>query len=511
MKNFKRAIAVFLVVVSVISFTGCDNNKTLSDGSIKEYELFLFQPDNPYKPDSPVWKYAAEKTGVRLKNVVSDAATSESTAYSTMLATGDLPEIIATKAVDLRTLATDGGLVPLDDLIDKYAPNLKAFYEKYPEAVQYSGNGDGHIYFIPNSTSGMENAIAETYFIRQDWLDKLGLKTPTTVEEYHDVLLAFKTQDPNGNGKADEVPYFCRIKNLNGLVQLFGTTTWHYADYKTGDYKFGPVTEEYKTAMRELSKWFKEGLIDNEIFTRNSAREQLFGQNIGGSTHDYIPSTVKFNDSLKESVPGFNLVGFLPPKNSKGDVVSLGATSKISGRGWGISSTTDEKDLETLIKYLDFWMSDEGCDLGTYGVEGETYTRDKDGNIVWCDEALAYENGISAYLYEQGACNYIGTNRRADLNRYIYNESGRDVYDLYTQSGVITPYVLPSLNYNEEESAAISKYGTNVSTIVDEYVQNWILGKADVDATWDEYINKLNNQGLQKYMGAYESAYARIR
>lgn len=507
----KRIIAALLVIVLAIAFTGCGNEKNVSDGSVKEYEIFMFQPSLTFDPDTSVWNYVTEKTGVRLKSVVSDATTSETTAYSTMLATGDLPEIIATKVVDLRALVNDGGLIPLDDLIEKHAPNLKAFFEENPEVRKYSGIGDGKIYFIPNLTEGKGNLISETYFIRQDWLDKLGLKTPTTIQEYHDVLLAFKTQDPNGNGKADEIPYFCSIRNLNGLVQLFGTTTWHHADYKTGDYRFGPATEEYRNAMRELSKWFKEGLIDNEIFTRKSAREQLFGQNLGGSTHDYIVNTVKYNDILKESVPGFNLVGFLPPENANGDVVSFGALSKLNGRGWGISSTTDEKDLETLIKYFDFWMSEEGSDLISYGVEGVTYTRDENGEIVWSDEAYAHQGGITGYLFENGTGHYIGAQRRSDLDRALCSENGKAVYDLYYGSGVLTPHVLPALDFNEEEAAAISKYGTNVSTILDEYTQKWILGKADVDATWDEYINKLNNQGLQEYTGAYKSAYARVR
>ena len=506
--NYKRIIALVLAVCCLCAvFTGC-KKETVSNGDVKEVEFFYYDAAAPYNAEAPVWKYAEGKTGLKLKSVVSDAISSESAAYSTMLAAGELPEIIATSALNLRDLAADGGLIALDDLIEEHAPNLKVFFEQYPEARKYAGNGDGKIYFIPTSISGMEKAPSNVFFIRQDWLDKLGLKTPTTIQEYHDVLLAFKTQDPNGNGKADEIPYFARAKSVATLVELFGIQSTHTVD-RNGNYAYGPAREEYKTAMKELAKWYKEGLIDPEIFTRNSPREQLFGQNLAGATIDWIQSTTAFNDTLKDAVPGFNLVAMIPPKNVYGEAKTLSAQSEFNGRGWGISAHAKKEDLIDLIKYFDFWMSEEGRDLTSYGVEGDTYTKDKDGNIVWSEKTLAHENGVYDYLCSIGAITFIGTVRRPDVATLTMNESGKAAQEMYMD--VLPEHQLPSLNFTQEESDAIARTDVNIATVVKEYAQKWLFGKADVDATWDEYMKKMNSMGLQDLIGAYTSAYERMR
>lgn len=509
MRSYKRIFAAVLVLCLMATvLAGCGKKDTTTTDGVKEVGFFYYSSTIPYNEEQPVWKYAEEKTGIKLKGVVSEAMSSESAAYSTMLAAGELPEIIASSALNLRDLATDGGLIALDELIEKHAPNLKAFFEEYPDARKYAGNGDGKIYFIPTSISGMKKAPSNVFFLRQDWLDKLGLETPKTIEEFHDVLLAFKTKDPNGNGKADEIPYFSRAKSIAPLVQLWGIQATHTVD-RNGNYAYGPATEEYKNAIKELSKWYKEGLIDPEIFTRNSPREQLFGQNLGGATIDWIQSTTKFNDTLKDSVPGFNLRAILPPANVFGEVVSLEAQNEFNGRGWAISAHAKEEDLIDLIKYFDFWMSEEGCDLTSYGVEGDTYTKDADGNIVWSEKALAYENGVYDYLCSIGAITFIGTIRRPDVSTLTMNESGKEANEMYM--GVLPEFQLPSLYFNEEESDAVAKYDTNVATVVKEYLQKWLFGKADIDATWDEYMSTMNNAGLQELIGAYTSAYERMR
>ena len=152
---------------------------------------------------------------------------------------------------------------------------------------------DGHIYYIPGTLApiGSGNVPSEAFFIRQDWLDKLGLKVPATVDEYYEVLKAFKTQDPNGNGQADEIPYFDRAGTINDLYQLFAAHADYYINDQ-GQYVNGRTEDAYKNAVKELAKWYREGLIDPEIFTRGQqAREQLLSSNIGGATHDWISST----------------------------------------------------------------------------------------------------------------------------------------------------------------------------------------------------------------------------
>ena len=88
---------------------------------------------------------------------------------------------------------------------------------------------------------------SQFYWIRQDWLDKLGLAVPTTVDELHDVLLAFKNNDPNGNGKADEIPLFDRSatseNEMGEYLALWDSSTGFYP--RDGKMTFEPITENY--------------------------------------------------------------------------------------------------------------------------------------------------------------------------------------------------------------------------------------------------------------------------
>lgn len=112
---------------------------------------------------------------------------------------------------ELMKYGADGTIIPLNDLIDKHMPNLKALFDKRPDIKAIVTAPDGNIYSLPAGEelgTGQEDigSNPDFLYINQDWLKKLGLNMPTTLQEYHDVLLAFKTKDPNGNGKADEIP-----------------------------------------------------------------------------------------------------------------------------------------------------------------------------------------------------------------------------------------------------------------------------------------------------------------
>lgn len=506
MNKRKRIMALAAAAaLAVTCFTGCGKTEKSADG-VKEVSAFIFMSPTAYTPDMPIWKVAEEKTGIRLKSVVSTINSDEASAYSTMLAGDKLPTLIRTSITKLRELAADGAMLPLDDLIEKNAPNIKAFFEECPEAKKVATLPDGHIYFIPGSLSGLDTAASPStgFFIRQDWLDKLGLKTPTTIQEYHDVLLAFRNNDPNGNGLKDEVPYFQRDHSVSGLLQLWKADV----DFMLldGEYIYGPIEENYKTAMKELAKWYKEGIIDSELYSRSSAREQLLGQNLGGSTTDWFSSTSKFNESYKDAVPGLDFEPMLPPKNIDGEVVSRLGRGKLHSWAWGLSIDTDKSMYEEMIKYFDFWMGQDGRDLMAYGVEGISYTKGPNGEIVWSDEALGYANGVPNYLRSIGNAE-IGTVGNIEAEKLSMNEIGLKGFEEYE------PIVVPQrgqVTYTEEELDVVNKYKTNILTTVKEQQQKWLMGAEDVDATWDKYISTLKGMGLDEYVKTEIEAYNRM-
>lgn len=172
-----------------------------------------------------IFQKAFDDTNIKLKGTASGSNTDAQQEFNIMLTNQPLPDIIQGNKNDINKNAVEGALIPLEDLIKEYAPNIQKVFDEHPEYIAGSVASDGKLYYIPSLYEGKPSM---GFYIRQDWLDKLGLETPTTLDEYYNVLKAFREQDPNGNGKKDEVPYFYRDKGVDGLIQLWNAYNgWH--------------------------------------------------------------------------------------------------------------------------------------------------------------------------------------------------------------------------------------------------------------------------------------------
>ncbi len=506
MKRKEKIIAgILLITVSAATLSACGGSK--KSGDVKELSLYTVSQDVAYDQNLAIWKKAEELTGIRLINTVSSSVTDENSAFGTMLLSKKLPDIIRSKNRKLRDIAKEGGLIALDEYFD-IAPNLKAFFDACPDAMDIASLNDGHIYFVPGTTTDLDKQDTPStgFFIRKDWLKKLNLEVPTTIEELHNVLYAFKTQDPNGNGIADEVPFFQREKNINGLLNLYCTSKGFIKSEDGKDVVFGGTSDNYREAIKELSKWYKEGLIDNEIYTRNQAREQLLGQNVGGCTADWFSSTGNFNDAYADIVPGIEFSPMLPPKNINSEITWPDTRGTLHGMGWGISKDCNKDDIEATVKYLDFWMSEEGCKLMAYGVEGISYTIDTDGSVIWSDAAISYADGLPGYRRSIGFME-TGTVGIMEAEKAGMSETALEGYDMY--ESIVKNRKLPDLNYTDEEQEIYNKYYNDINTYVGEQQQKWIMGKGDIDSEWDSYVSTLESMGIDKLTKITHDAYTR--
>jgi len=277
-----------------------------------------------YDENWPVEKAASAWTGIHLKDatVGANTRTSENDgkteALNLMLASGEIPDIVGSSRLKdfVNQFGPEGAFIPLNDLIEEHAPNLKAYLDERPEIKSAISAADGNMYYIPYLPDGK---YGRAYWIRTDWLKALGLEVPQTVDEYEAALRAFKTQDPNGNGLADEVPYFARQwPELIRLVTLWdgrssGSDTYHDFYVDEGQLKHPYAGEGYREGIKNLARWYAEGLIDAEIFTRgSSSRDYLLSENLGGSTHDWFASTSGYN-RLSADIEGFEFKAMVPP------------------------------------------------------------------------------------------------------------------------------------------------------------------------------------------------------
>ncbi len=427
-----------------------------------------------------------------------------------LMATGDIPNIVGGGKVKefVDQYGPEGAFIPLNDLIDEHAPNIKAFFDKYPDRRAAATSADGNLYYIPYLPDGK---YGRAYFMRQDWLETLGLEEPQNVDELYKVLTAFRNDDPNGNGKKDEVPFFARQwQEVLRLVTLWdgrssGSDSYHDFYVNDGKILHGYAGEGYRDGISNMAKWYSEGLIDAEIFTRgSSARDFLLSENLGGLTHDWFASTSGYNGKLSETVPGFNFIPFLPPASAAGVRMEEHRRIPVKPDGWAISHT-NENVVET-IKYFDFWFTEEGRLMSNFGVEGMHYDM-IDGKAIFKQEFLD-AGPVNRSLYQVGS-QLQGRGYFQDYGYEIQwsNEFALEGIALYdTIPDLFIPDFL-GVAFDADEQKVYDRTWGTIRDYMLERQQSWILGNGDVEADWDEYIAQIDSMGWDELMGVMQSAY----
>ena len=171
-------------------------------------------------------------------------------------------------------------LVPITDWIDEYGTELPALFEYNPLFKTTSTAPNGEIYGVARFSECYHCSAYPKMYMRTDWLEKLGLEMPTTTEEFRDVLTAFVTQDPNGNGEADEIGLtgattwntmleYCL---LGWSFQNIKPDFWLYLD-ENGEVAFSASTDAYRDGLRYIKSLYDEGLIDPAAFSQKDDQE----------------------------------------------------------------------------------------------------------------------------------------------------------------------------------------------------------------------------------------------
>lgn len=510
-----RKLPLAIVMLGFTALTApaiADDHLRIVDDPL-ELSIHMHWPRSQgYDENYPVEKAAAEMTGIHLTDATAGSNTTDAAeAMNLLLAQGNLPDIVGGNRIKdaVNQYGPEGAFLPLDDLIAEHAPNIKAFFDERPELRQAISSWDGHIYYIPYLPDGK---FGRAWYIRQDWLDKLGLEQPQNVEEFHDVLVAFRDLDPNGNGLKDEIPFFVRDwEEVIRLVTLWdarstGSDTYHDFYVDAGQIKHPYVQEAYREGIKHIAEWYQDGLIDPEVFTRgSSARDYLLSENLGGSTHDWFASTSGYNEALKDQVEGLNFIPFLPPASVSGVRMEEHRRIPIKPDGWAISYQ-NEHPVET-IKYFDFWFTPEGRNLANFGVEGVHWDM-VDGEPIYKEDILTNGRAVNSQMYEIGAQMYRGYWQDYRYEIQWTSDAALEGIALYEANDLLVPDFL-GVSFNKEEKAIYDQYWPSIQTYMLERQQAWILGTGDVEADWADYISTLDRMGYQQVIEVMNSAYKR--
>lgn len=411
---------------------------------------------------------------------------------------------------DLLKYAKQGVIIPVEDLIDNYMPNLKKILDENPEYRKLITAEDGHIYSFPwieqlGTDKEAIQSIGSIPWINKKWLDELGLPVPTTTDELYNTLKAFKEQKPEG--RDDIIPMSFIINGgdqdpgflLGAFGEGYGDVPDHIAVTNDREVIYTATQEGYKEGIKWLHSMQKEGLFDPEAFTQDWATYVSKGKagrygmfftwdsaNIVSNPEDYVPLP---------ALKGPNGMINAPRQNGS-------ATGGLDVGRAVLTSACENKEL--AAKWIDLMyepLQSVQNNWGTYGEEDKfnIFELKEDGTLQHSDlgnespvevrEAQSVNGPLAVLDSYYGNVTTMPNDAkwRLDILHSIY------VKDMNME------YVYPNIFMSEEDLDAVSKYQADIDKYTNQKKAEWILN-GGIDEEWDSYLKKLEEYGLSDYL-----------
>lgn len=543
-KKLLRSIAVAGMAAAVcISTTGCgelffgygevDSKEALSESytlPLAEKETITGLTSYPSASESDpnkrsIFKRLEEKTNVHVDwtSIASDQwgdkISLQMVNYKTLQ---DFVFSAGFSDSDLLKYADQGVIIPLEDYIDKYMPNLLAVFDKYPEYRVMCTSTDGHIYALPwieqlGSEKTAIQTVGDMGFINKNWLDFLGLSVPTTVDEFEQVLIAFRDHaselQSEFNIEGSIIPMSCIMNNgdqdpsliINGFGDGYGDADRGRHIAVTDDKKVicSSVQDGYRKGVEWLHKLYTEDLLDPECFTQE------------WSTYVSKGKSGRYGVCFSWDIANIaTLDGWVPLPPLKADTTNItpqnGSFTSGFDRGRCVV-TAMAKHPALVCTWLDEMydpLQSPQNNWGTYGDEGFNIfemSTNKDG-----DPMLKHAKLGDASPVEVREAQCVG-GPLAVLNDYydVYVTCPDDAqYRLDWIKDTYTPYmngkyVYPNVFMSADDTEELSNLQADICTYIDTSKSDWIMnGMSDSD--WDAYLKKLDEYGLQDYLDLYQ-------
>ena len=425
--------------------------------------------------------------------------------FQLMLASQKYDDVIVGnwKALGAEKAVEDGVILNLSDYAE-YMPNFMEFTRNNPDAAREYLSADGEILYLPFLRLDSELSIAQGLLMRTDWLDKLGLDVPTDPDSLYDVLVAFKTQDPNGNGQADEIPMSGKGTRTR-LFPMFDTSDTFYVE--NGKVMYGPMTENYDEALAYIAKLYSEGLYDEEYVMLG--RSDLVGKitnNLVGMAYDYQPSAI--HRTMAEVDPNFQFLGIPWFENSKGVSVSNVAGDIARSTAWCAAISTQCENPESVLKWLDSFYSEEAIEIMNFGEEGVTFNK-VNGEFVYTDYITKNPDKSLDVMLEWEIGSISGCFPQLQLwDAYKQKLTEEGISSIETWAKADKSMILPALTFTAEENEKVTNIMSQVTTIVDEKKDKIIMGQESVDVM-KEVREQLTKLGIDEVLAIYQAAYER--
>ena len=511
--------------------------------------------------------YLQDKTGIKLEfDFLGDSQSTAATQIQLRLATGEeLPDVMLDVPLgkfEMWQFGEDGIVLPLQDYIEEYGYYYKQALEDMAEiepqmlaSVNSVKDPDGNLYTFFKYSLSPGSAYDKQWYINKVWLENLGLEVPTTIDELYDVLVAFRDQDPNGNGIKDEIPmlgasgtggYVAGVDNVIMPAFVYFSPYQHRIADENNKITYVGVTDGFREGVSFIAKLVKEGLIPDFSFTQTNAQQKALCDPPEGepTVVGIIVENLNFAMRLNESDRAFEYIALGPMTGPDGLCYASVYDTAMKNTSW-ISAECEYPEI--AVRFCDAWYDAEVELTASNGPEGVYWH--------WLDDYLEanglteddvfnrydgiLENAVINVVTTKGTHNWFSEEHAVTWaqNPIYYTPSNvqgtTDAtlggYDVNTASGYQSyihdqgvkmrwgklpenhvPGTLTNL-LTEEENNAILDITTDLGNYFYETRQRFMTGDLDAtdDAVWENYLAECEEIGINEALEVLQIAYDR--
>ena len=387
-------------------------------------------------------------------------------------------------------------LADLKPYLSENCPNLSALLSDNPEYAQAITLPDGSIAALPAIT---EQPAENCVWLNREWMDALGLQMPTNAEELTEVLRAFKTRDPNRNGKADEVPLaFLGAFDLKFLGHAFGLIANDYnlreAD---GQARFVPLEAQFRPFVEWLRQLFSEGLIDPQGFITTDMLRNVdkdTATNVYGGAITTLPSNFLPTAWVSK-------YAVMPALQYDGQAVYRSFAGHVTTGVFAV--TTACNDVAKLLQWVDQFYTEEIYILSSAGQENVDYVIDGDG--TWRLTAAAQGNSyFSGDTLIASGTPYPCYATEA-FQRLYYDQTVASLSDEIAKISGMAQRPFPYVALTAAQQAEIAPLQSALGRLVDESIARWVTGETEIsDQSFEDFEKKLYEAGLEQFMNIWQ-------
>jgi putative aldouronate transport system substrate-binding protein len=459
--------------------------------------------------ETPFGKQLEKETGVKVKYThPADGQSKEQ--FNLMIASNNMPDVVeydwnSSYPGGPEKAIADKVIMPLNELIDKHAPNLKKLLQQNKELDKMIKTDSGKYYVFPmiRPDNGL---VFRGPMIRKDWLDELKLAVPTTIDEWYTVLKAFK--DKKGASAPLTAQYTNELNIQDAFIGAYKTANRFYID-DSGKVKYGPIDAQFKEALTLLRKWYAEGLLDKDfaLNTDSKALDNKMMSNSSGATVGLLSGGMgRWMETGKKADPKFQLVATKYPTLKQGERAFIGQRDFTYAPAGSKAITAGTKNAELAVKWMDYAYGEKGALLFNFGIEGDSYTMKNNTpaftDKIQKDSKYNFQQMVSQYTKPNGP--FLGDGRKT-FNTFPEQDEALKIW-LETDAA---KHVMPTfLTPTVEESKEVAKLVTAIASYKEEMFVKFVMGKESLDK-FDDYVKQIKDMGIDKVIKIYQDAFDR--